>query len=90
VSRIPFLRRRDPFAKPIDTYVEIDGVEHDVAVSLYYQPAEPDVNVGESLEVESVWFEDEGCIMDKMSEAEVEALKQRLWDDYNVEDDDGC
>ena len=62
----------------IDTYCNVSGVECAVLVHYDYQPAEPDVNVGEGVEVTAAYFEDEGCVLDDMTEGEVHELEQRI------------
>lgn len=84
----PRFNRPKPFSKPIDTYCEIDGVEQQVLVEVDYQPAEPDVNVAEGIEVVSVWFEDQGCQLGNMSESEIKELEERLWEESCGSDDD--
>jgi len=61
-----------------DTYIEIDGVEHDVKVTYYTSPAEPDVNHAGDCEITGVYFEDEGDITSKIPQADYDALQERL------------
>lgn len=81
------MRRSNPWSRPIKTWAIIDGVDWDVLVEVDYQPAEPDVNVREGIDIVSVWLEDEGCQLGNMSEQEIDELAQRLWD--NSDGDDG-
>lgn len=67
---------------PMHTYCMCQGVEIDnVAVFLDYQPAEPDVNVGESVTIDCV-IHDNKYITDKMTQAEFEELENRCADEY--------
>lgn len=61
-----------------DMSCTVNGVELDVAVEAYYQPREYDTNTYESVTVECVWFEDEGNVVDKMTETEVRELEDEL------------
>jgi hypothetical protein len=63
---------------PLQTHCEIQGVEHEVAVFIDYQPAEPDVNVGEGVDVISVILEDQGDVSSKMTDDEFEQLEMRV------------
>ena len=70
--------------KQWDTYAEIDGVEQD-SVTVFYNtsPAEREVNWGGSCDVTGVYFEDEGCMMEAMSDEEIETLEQRVLEHEN-------
>ena len=69
--------------KQWDTYAEIDEVELDVMVFYNTSPAEPDVNWGGSCDVTGVYFEDEGCMMEAMSDEEIDTLEQRVLEHEN-------
>ena len=77
---------------PINTYCEIDGVYHDsVAVFVDASPAEPDVNFGGSFEVTGVYLEDQGDMMDHMTDEEIKALEDRLYQEAcEAEEDSPC
>ena len=78
-------RYRPRFDAPIETYLEIDGVENTVSVNIDYSPAEPDVNAGESLEIESVLFHG-WDVKSLLSPDDLESLRQRMFDDHVNED----
>lgn len=64
----------------IDTAATVCGDEKEVRCEYDYQPPEPDVNVGESVTVTSV-YRFEGCVVEclpLMSDREVEALEEEL------------
>ena len=62
----------------IQTYADVQGIEMSVAVEVEYQPAEPDVNVGEGVEVVSITLKDGTDITPKMTDAEIEQLEMRV------------
>ncbi len=64
--------------KYIDTFVEIGGVEHDVRVTYDLSPPEPDVGAEGGLEITGAYFEDQGCLLSKISDDEFEALEDRV------------
>lgn len=65
--------------KRIDTWAYVLGVYHDsVTVEFYYQPLEPEVNCGPYCEVEAVWVEDMGNLVDNLMPDEMIALEERL------------
>lgn len=66
-----------------ETKVELNGVEQDVLVIYSTQPPEPDVNIAGGLEIEGVYFEDEGCVMGDIDEDVLDALAIEIGD-YNV------
>ena len=70
---------RGLWSKPIETWADIDGIEHDVFVVVDYQPAEADTNTPEGIEIESVEC-DGDCVMHKMTEDEQIALEHRIYD----------
>lgn len=72
------MRKRHDWTKPFDTTIEIDGCEMDVAVFYHYQPEEPDVNVGASVEIESVVYEDQGDISDQMTDRQIADLAEHI------------
>lgn len=72
------MTKRHDWTKPFDTTIEIDGVEMDAAVFYHYQPAEPDVNVGAAVEIESVIFEDQGDVSDQMTDRQIEELAEHI------------
>lgn len=67
----------------VDSYVEIDGVEFDVRCAYRTWPAEADTNTASGFEVESAYHEDEGCILDLLSDDEVDALEERVSETLN-------
>ena len=71
-------RKKQEWSGEYDTYVEHDGTEFDVKVHWEASPAEPDVNWPGSFEVTSVWYEDEGDIIDDLSAAELADLTERM------------
>ena len=62
----------------IDTWCECKGAEHDVLVEYDAWPAEYDTNTAAGMEVTAVWFENQGCILDQMTEKEVASLEERV------------
>ena len=64
--------------KYIDTFVEIGGVEHDVRVTYDLSPPEPDVGAEGGLEITGAYFEDQGCLLSKLSDDEFSALEDRV------------
>tara|TARA_R110001606_G_scaffold269261_1_gene417883 strand:- start:86 stop:400 length:315 start_codon:yes stop_codon:yes gene_type:complete len=69
--------------KHIDTFLEIGGVEHDVRVTYDLSPPEPDVGAEGGLEITGAYFhkrffEDQGCLLSKLSDDEFEALEDRV------------
>ena len=52
----------------------------DCLVHYYASKPEPSVNWPGGIEIEGVWFEDEGCILDRMTDAEVSELETELAD----------
>ena len=73
----------------LDTYVEIDGIEFEVKACWEYQPAEPDVNVGEGIEISDVTMKDEGSVYTRISSEQMDALEMRVWDEVSGMGDDG-
>lgn len=69
------MRHKFKVPESIDTYCTVKGVDCDVKVEFDYQPEEPDVNVGQSVDILGVYYEDEGCVLDDMTEVEVRALE---------------
>ena len=82
MSRRPFKQ------KPIQTYVEIGGTEYEVSCFYDYQPEEADTNTAAGLEITSAYFEDKGCLLDKLSDDERERLEHRVLEAI-LPDDDG-
>ena len=75
--------------KPIETYCTAAGVYHDsVAVEFDSWPAEPDVNVSEGIEITHVWLEDQGNIIDTLSESEMTDLEDRMLGDMRQDAED--
>lgn len=64
--------------KHIDTFLEIAGIEHDVRVTYDLSPPEPDVGAEGGLEITGAYFEDQGCLLSKLSDDEFEALEDRV------------
>ena len=63
----------------VDTHATIFGVEGEyVSVEVEISPPEPDVNFAGDIEITAVWYEDIGCVMDEMSDAEIEELTDRV------------
>ena len=73
--------------QPIQTHVTIDDNEFEVAVFYDYQPEESDTNTAAGIEITSVFYEDEGCIMDQVSDDELESLGQRIIECLYGDDD---
>lgn len=70
--------------RKINTYCTIAGVEDcDVLVEVDISPPEPDVNWAGGLDICSVWFEDQGCQLDRMSEEEIANLQERIEGDLS-------
>jgi hypothetical protein len=63
---------------PLQTHCEIQGVEHEVAVFIEYQPEERDTNTAQGVEIESVILEDQGDVSSKMTDDEFEQLEMRV------------
>ena len=72
-----------------DTYVEIDGIEHD-SVTVFYEtsPAEPDVNWAGGCDVTGIYLEDQGCQMGKMTDDEIEQVQMRVDEHENSRHED--
>jgi hypothetical protein len=49
-----------------------------IRVEFDYQPPEPDVNVGESVEICCVWYEDEGNIIDWLVDEDIRELEDMV------------
>jgi hypothetical protein len=81
-------RHKMPGSQKWDTWVEVDGVELDVAVFFDSSPAEPDVNWGGDLDITAVYFQDEGCMLEAMSEDETEALYTRVEEQFFGEEEE--
>ncbi len=64
------------------TQVEINDVEQDVMVIYSECAPEPDVGFAGGVEIEGVYFEDQGCVMSEMSEDQLDALALEIGD-YN-------
>ena len=79
-------RKQDNSGK-FHTTVEIDGFEHDVAVFWESSPPEPDVNWPGGLEITAVFHEDNGCLMDELSDEQITALESEA--EGEPVDDDG-
>ena len=47
-------------------------------VEFFVQPPEPDVNEPGGIELECIWYEDEGNIIDEASEKELATIAQEL------------
>ena len=62
----------------IYTFAEVQGVELEVEVFYEYQPEERDTNTAEGVETVSAYHEDEGDMMPKMTDAEIEQLEMRV------------
>ena len=77
----------------LDTFCEINGIEHDVLVSYYTSPAEPDVNWAGDLEIQGVYLAGED-VMDNMTDAELTQLVLRVNEEENERTDpsnyEGC
>ena len=78
---MPRYRPRPRFDAPIETYLEIDGVENTVEINVNYNPAEPENNAGESLEIESVLFHG-WDVQSLLPPDDKEALRQRMFDEH--------
>ena len=65
-------------SQEFDTYVWIGGEEFDVCVHYDTSPAEPDVNWAGGLDITAVYLEDQGCVMDDMTDEEFEQLEMRV------------
>ncbi len=78
------MRHRFHLPKSIETYVTIGGVEMDVTVFFDYQPEEPrtrdDPGCEGSVDITSAYYEDEGCILSEVSNDEIDALADRVWE----------
>ena len=71
------------------TYVEIDGYEHDsVAVMYYTSRAEPDVNHAGDCYVTGVYLEDQGDQMPNMTDDEIDQLQLRVDEHENSRHED--
>ena len=66
----------------VDTHAFINGVEQEVLVHYFVQPAEDDTNTPFGIELESVIFEDEGDVLGEMSEVEQERLVASILESY--------
>ena len=69
-------RRNQPSS--YHTTVEIKDIQHDVEVHYRINAPEPDVGEPGGVEVESVWFEDQGCLMGEMSDDQIEDLEHEI------------
>ena len=78
------MRHRFHLPKSIDTYVTIDGVEMEVRVFFDYQPEEAqtrdDPGCEGSVDITSAYYEDQGCILSEVSNDEIDALADRVWE----------
>ena len=61
----------------------VKGTEYDALVEYRICPAEPDVNFYGGLEIEGVWCEDLGDLLDEMTEAECDSLVDSITDEVN-------
>jgi hypothetical protein len=85
----PRMRPRTKYGSgETDTYCEINGVECDVKVTWESSPEEKDVNWSGSFEVNGVWFEDQGNLINKMTTDELESLEQRMLEENYPDPDD--
>ena len=75
-----------PKYRTANTWCSIYGEEHDVMVEYTVSPPEPDVNWPGDIEVNAVWCEECGNMVDEMTNAELAELIERLTED---EDDGG-
>ena len=71
----------------IDTWATVCGVELDVAVEVDISPAEPDVGFAGDMCVCAVSYGDTGCVMDQMSDSELEDLTERVDGEISRMDD---
>jgi hypothetical protein len=73
---------RDVFARPVETYCNILGIECEVAVEVDYQPEEPASHdsrgCAAQAAVTTVWYEDEGCQLNNMLQHDIDELEQRM------------
>ena len=66
-------------AQPYHTDLAIAAGDFDsVAVHYDYQPAERDVNVGESVDITYIAYEDQGDICDDLTDAEMRELEEEV------------
>jgi len=65
-----------------DTYVDIDGHEYEVRCDYEYEP--PEYNWGAQIQICAAWVEDQGCVLDDLSDAELAQLEMRCWDHYEM------
>ena len=56
------------------TQIELDEVEQDVMVIYSESKPEPDTGWAGGIEIEGVYFEDEGCQMSEMAEDELDEI----------------
>ena len=70
------------------TWCTVDEVEFDVLVTWESSPEEKDVNWPGSFEITGVYLEDQGCILDKLSNEELDDLTMRM-QEIAFPDDDG-
>ena len=77
----------------LDTFCEINGIEHDVLVSYHTSPAEPDVNWAGDLEIQGVYLAGED-VMGDMTDAELTQLVLRVNEEEDARTDpsnyEGC
>ena len=74
-------RRIKTGSQEYDTKLEINGYEDDYLVIYSESAPEPDVGLAQGgIEIEGVYFEDQGCVMGQMSEDELDALAMEIGD----------
>lgn len=74
------LRHRNKLYGTVDATCSIDGIEHDVLVEYRISPAEPDVNFPGEIELNGIYYEDEGDITNRLSDKEYDDLLDLITD----------
>ena len=65
----------------------VNGVDQDVCVHFTISPAEPDVGWVGGIEIDAIYFEDEGCVMKHMTDDEIDLAADRVQDDLDSRGD---
>lgn len=81
-TRIAMGSRR-PIGGEYDASITVNDVDMDVSVHYSVQSPEPDVGVQGGIEIEGVYFEDQGDIQDELSADQIESLAEEI-NDYLV------
>ena len=74
--------------KEVDMQVEIKGIPQDVLVIYEVSRDEPDVNYQGGIEINGIYFEDEGCQMDNMTDDEIAYVQGQIESDVTASMED--